>query len=142
MDEITISKGNYSLTVYAETIAENYSNKIFQITPAKTIANQSEGAETSKIVDLLRITHQMVIKGYITGTSEKTAKQVKSDLINIFKGGGINGGSATLEYDCDSFKGYIEKINIIEKPMDKPSNLPEEIVRYEVSITFLEGEQV
>jgi len=160
-NEITISKGSYQVTLYGVNIAENYSNKIFVITPATSIANQSSGGEKSKIVDLLRITHQIVIKGYICGsdTSDSqpaklngvaqnlTAKQVKNYLVKIFDGGGISGGTATLTFDPggseeESFNGYIEKLTFVEVSEDAPSSSIKDAARYEVALTFAEGIQV
>ena len=106
VNELTISKGAHSLTLYATTIAENYTNKIFVITPASSSGNQASGPSPVRIVDLLRVTHQLVIKCYITGSATKTAKEVKDDLVSIFEGGEIAGGTTTLVYDGDSLEGY------------------------------------
>jgi len=142
MNELTLEKGGYKVTIYSDTIAENYTNKIFLITPAQSVANQSLGINDVKIVDLLRVTHQIVIKGYISGSATKTAKEVKDDLINIFKGGGLDGGTTELVYDGDTIRGYIEKLNFVEKSADDPSTTIKDFARYEVAITFVEGVQV
>ena len=139
VSELTISKGAFSIILYATNIAENYKNKIFAITPSQSSSNQSNGPRDVSIVDLLRITHTLVIKGYIAGTDSKTAKEVKEDLINIAKGGGINGGIATLSYDGDNLTGYIEKINMVEQSEDSPPDTIRDNARYEVALTFVEG---
>jgi len=142
VSEITISKGSYSVTLYATDIAENFTNKIFVITGATSNENQSGGPSDPKIVDLLRITHQFVIKCYITGTSTKTNKEVKEELIEIYEGAGINGGTTSLVYDGDTFEGYIEKLNIVEKAEDNISTTIKDYARYELAVTFVEGDSI
>lgn len=139
VNELTIAKGAFSVTLYGDNIAENYVNKIFLITPAQSSANQASGVISTKVVDLLRVTHQIVIKGYLTGTDTKTNKQVKGDLVNIFKGAATAGGVTTLTYDTDAITGYIEKLTIIEKAIDNPATTDKELARYEIALTFVEG---
>jgi len=139
VSELTIVKGAFSVTLYSTIIAENYTNKIFLITPAQSSVNQASGAVDTKVVDLLRVTHQLVIKCFLTGTETKTAKQVKDDLISIFNGGGVAGGTTTLTYDSDEINGYIEKVNIVEKSSDDQSTAIRDEAKYEVSLTFVGG---
>ncbi|RLG13717.1 hypothetical protein DRN69_05170 [Candidatus Pacearchaeota archaeon] len=139
MAELTFSKNSISVTVYADTVAENFTNKLFYITPATNADNQASGPSDTIAVDLLRITHQFVIKGYITGTDSKTAKQVKDDFINIYNGAGTTGGTVSFVYDGDTFNGYIEKVNFVEKASDDPSDSIRDYAKYEVAITFVEG---
>lgn len=161
--EITISKGSYSVTVYASKagVADNYTNKLFQITPPQTKSNQTDGPSESRTVDLLRVTHQMVIKGFITGTSDKTAIEVKQDLVNIWKGAEAQGGEVSLTYDGNAsgfgsasdtnsnpISGYIEKVTFTDDAMDEPTDFVSakenysDIVKFGVSITFLEGVEI
>jgi len=141
MAEITISKGDYSVTVYATEIDEEYSNKIFNIIPPQSKSSQGSGPKDVKLVDLLRITHQIAIKrAYITASDTKTAKEVKDDLKSIFNGGDENGGEVTLTYDGDSFTGYIEKLGITEDANDEPDNYTgKDNAKYHIQITFIEG---
>lgn len=157
-NNITIAKGGISVIVHPAEVNDTFSNKLFIITPAQTKDNQADGPKTDKIVDILRVTHQMIIRGYITGTASKTAKAVKLDLINIWKGGGAAGGTVALTYDgnASSFgdtsatntnpiAGFIEKINFKDEAMDEPDDFtsaPEdyqEVSKYEVAITYIEG---
>lgn len=142
VNELTIAKGAFSVTLYSDNIVDNYTNKIFLITGATTSENQETGASDTKIVDLLRIVHQIVIKGFLTGSVTKTNKQVKEDLVSIFKGGGTAGGVTTLTYDTDAISGYIEKLTIIEKAMDNPATTDKELARYEIALTFIEGTNI
>jgi len=139
VNELTFAKGEKTVTVYTDTIAENFTNKIFIITPAQSSANQASGPKDNKIVDLLRIVHQFVIKGYIIGTVSKTVKEVKEDLVSIYEGAGTTGGVTTLTFDTDTYDGFIEKLNVVEKAEDSPATSIKDYARYEVAITFVEG---
>ena len=46
--EVTISKGSFSATIYANQVSEEYSNKIFLITPPQTANNQASGPKDVK----------------------------------------------------------------------------------------------
>jgi len=161
VNDITISKGSYSVTIYALEVNDNYTNKIFVITPAQGKSNQADGSKNAKIVDLLRVTHEIVIRGYITGTDSKTAKTVKQDLVNIWKGAATAGGTVSLTYDYNAkafgntsatntnpITGYIEKVNFKDVAMDEPSDLQSnpsnytDVAKFEVSITFIEGTSI
>jgi hypothetical protein len=151
--EITFEKGNYLMTVFSDTVAENLTNKLFYITPPQSKGNQGSGKKETKVVDLLRITHQFVIKGYICGSAttdtypaklsgaaqDLTAKQVKDYLKNIAEGGETAGGTVTMTYDGDTYNGYIEKLNFVEKAIDSIETSIKDAVWYEVSVTFVKG---
>ncbi len=139
VNDLTLAKGGITVTIYTDTIAENFTNKIFIITPAQSTANQASGQKDNKIVDLLRIVHQLVIKGYIAGTATKTAKEVKAELVSIYKGAATAGGVTTLTYDVNTYDGFIEKLNVVEKAEDSPAETIRDSARYEVAITFVEG---
>jgi len=139
VSELTVSKGSVSVTIYATDIAENYTNKLFLITGATTSENQATGPSPTRVVDLLRIVHQLVIKCYIAGSDTKTAKEVKDDLISISEGASTTGGTISLVYDGDTFEGYLEKLNIVEKAADSQVETDKEFARYEVALTFVEG---
>lgn len=143
VSELTLAKGGTTVTIYTVTVAENFTNKIFIITPAQASQNQASGPKDNKIVDLLRIVHQFVIKGYIASSATRTAKQVKDDLVSIYEGAGAVGGVTTLTYDSDNFNGYVEKLNVVEKAEDNPlDSSGKDYARYEVAITFVEGVSV
>lgn len=160
-NEITLSKGGITVTVHTEEVNDNFGSKIFIITPAQSSSNQADGPKDAKVVDLLRVTHTIVIKGNLVGTATKTAVQIKQDLVNIFKGGGAVGGTVTMTYDSNakafgntgttantSIGGYIEKLNFKEKSMDLPPDFAsskenyQDVAQFEVIITFLEGIKV
>ena len=144
-NNITLEKGELSVTVSTEIVTDGYANKIFSIVPAQSAANQASGPQDTKVVDLLRITRQIVIKGFIVGTDEKTAKEVKDDLVSIHKGGSTAGGVVTLTYDGNTIYGFLEKLTTVEKSFDEPSDFVSsyakylDVLKYEVSITFIEG---
>ena len=147
-NELIFSKGTYSVTIYSSSVAEGYTNKIFLIAAPQSQANQADGRKTVKVVDLLRITHDIVVKGYVVGTSTKTAKEIKDELVSIFNGGGTNGGVVSLIYNGTTYSGYLEKLTITEESFDEPDDFVtskenyDDVVQYEVAVTFNEGEAV
>jgi len=151
---ITISKGDYSVTLYPTEIPEEYANKLTILPIPQTADNQSSGAKDTKILDLLRLTHSFVIKAYITpsatgnagktqdsgGSTTLTAKECKEILKTIIQGAGADGGVCSLVYDSDTYEGYIEKCIFTEKAADDPSTRSSiEEARYEIALTFVEG---
>ena len=142
--EITIAKGAFSVIIYADNVIENYDNIIFSIKSPQTKQKQDTGPKTVKVIDLLRVTHTIVLQGYITPTATKTADQVKSDLISLFKGAGVTGSAATVTYSShpDSpLSMFLEKMTIIEQPIDyDPGTSDQEIMKYTVQIDLIEGE--
>ncbi len=117
------------------------SNKLFNISPARGTQEHSLGPDDAIIVNLLRVTRTLVMTGYVTATSTQTAKQVKSNIINIYEGitGGNNNKGVRLVYDGENIQGVIEKLAINEKPHDEPTSPPEEMIKYTVQITFTKG---
>ena len=148
---ITITKGNLTVTIQTQEVIDNFSNKLFLITPPQSASNQASGPKPVKIVDLLRITHTIIVRGLITpgddDSGSGSANSAKDDLITIYKGASVTGTTTSLIYDGDTFEGYIEKLTLTEKvgkPDDFDSNPTAypEVIGYEVSITFLEGTTV
>ncbi len=142
---ITIAKGTLSVTIHPQETAEEISNKLTVIPIPQTADNQATGTKDTKIMDLLRLTHTLIVRGYITASSTATAKEVKAQLINIIEGASINGGTCTLTYDSKPFKGYIEKFIITEKAQDDPVGAGytgTDHARYELNLTFIEGVSV
>jgi len=140
MAEITIAKGSYSVTVYADSISDGIKNKITVVPLAQTSQKQDTGTAGTLIVDLLRNTRTIMIKGSIVSNS------AKSDLINILEGGGTKGGVITLTYgdggNKSSFSGYIESVLITQESADEPSSPPTDFAKFTVQITFVEGTQM
>jgi len=137
VNECTLSKGAYTATIYSVEITEDLSNKLSVITPPTGKQNQDGGAKPSKVVDLLRITRKFLIKGYLTGNTDKAA------LINIIKGGGLKGGVVTFSYpdgaDATSFNVFIESSKIKQISTDEPDSASDDSIRYDIDITLVEG---
>lgn len=142
--DLTISKGSLTVTLQVFKFPEEYSNKLTVLPIPQTANNQASGPKDTKILDLLRLTHSMVIGAYISPNSSagKTAKQVKDDLKSIVTGANINGGTCELVYDGDTYHGFIEKLVITENPQDDPVGAgftDDSLMAYEVTLTFIEG---
>ena len=92
------------------------------------------------------MTHTLKIKGQLTPTATKSADDVRSDLISIFKGAGISGGAITVTYSShpDSpLSMFMEKLVIVEEPIDyNPAAGEEDLVKYDTSITLVEGVKI
>jgi hypothetical protein len=140
VSEITISKGAYTVTIYSVEVTDNFTNKLFPITPPTGVSNQDAGPKDNKIVDLLRITQEInITQGYITGTDALTAKQVKDQLISMFKGADLKGGTCSITYDGDTLEGYIEKLAFTEKSSDEPTTAPTDFAKYVVQLNLIVG---
>lgn len=144
-DDIVLSKGVYSVTIFTTKPTENFKNELKVIAPVKAPGSQSETLGPATVVDLLRITHTFVIGGYITATETKTAKRVKDDLVAIMRGGGQNGaGAVDLTYDGDNLKVFIKDLVIIKTPNDNASAgySGKDSGEYQITLTLTEGEGI
>jgi len=139
MSDITFTKGSNSVSIEVNNVAEEFKNKLITLTLTTSGSNQSGGAKATKVVDLLRITQQYVIKGYITAEDGLTAKQKVNKLKLIANGSGENGGTTTMTYDGDSITGYIESITITKEADDSVNETSIQVVKYQLAITFVKG---
>jgi hypothetical protein len=147
-DNIVITKSGteYSVTIMTSELVENWDNKISYIRPPQSKQKQDSGPKDTKVIDLLIITHTLVVKGTITPDDSNTSKTIKDNLIALFKGGGISSTPCTVSYDGDNYNMFIEKLMIVEKAGDyTPTSDSDEIStyintpKYEVSVTLVEG---
>lgn len=134
---ITLAKGEYTVTVYTDSVSDGIKNLLL-VLPTPTVSqSQDDGPEGTMIADLLRLTRTFLIKGYIISNS------VKSDLMKIVKGADIKGGETTLTYseggDSTSFTGYIQSCLVHHESSDEPSSPPSDHAKFTVNITFVEG---
>lgn len=142
---ITLSKGSFSVTIATTKPSENFKNTLQVLPPFQAQDNQDQGPKKSKVVDLLRISHSFVFGGHITATSDKPAKEVKDDLIQILKGAGVKGGGpATLTYEDDTFEVYVEDLVILKVLNDNAveNYTGKDSIEYDVTIKLVEGESV
>ena len=70
---IVLSKGSLSVTIYPNEIPEEYANKLTVLPIPQTASNQASGPKDTKILDLLRLTHTLIIKGYLTASATKNS---------------------------------------------------------------------
>jgi len=144
-DDITLSKGAYSVTLFTTTSAENFNNKLTILAGVVTPSKQEDGVKNPTVVDLLRITHALTLGCYITATATKTAKQVKSDLIAIFNGASVSSTPATLTYEDESFDVFLEDITIKKINNDNlvsTSYNGADAAEYNVTLKLVEGKLV
>ena len=159
-ENITISKGGYSVTIQAtDGTAENIKNtlKIIDSSGGTNESNQSTGPKNTITVDLLRIQESYHIEGNIVasatgtadlkkdtgGTTAVSAKQSKDNLREIIKGAGIDGGEITIKYEGSSILGYIE--DIVITPSYENINAVAggytgtDAAEYHVAVNFIKG---
>ena len=134
---IIISKGEYSVTVYTDSVSDGIKNQLLLLPTPTVSQNQTSGPDGTKVADLLRQTRTFLIKGYIENNS------VKSNLMKIMKGADIAGGEVTLTYseggDLTSFTGYIQSCLVHHESADEPASPPSDFAKFTVTITFVEG---
>ena len=140
--DIQFSKGSYSSDLHSDSVSEEFSNRLIVLKLPQSTTNQTSGKRDTKILDLLRITHQFIIKAYIAKNSTKSAKDQKDDLIAMANGAGTNGGVITMTFDGDSYEGYIEKIIATKESMDSPDTEADDEMKYILAITFVVGVEV
>ena len=142
MTNITISKGSITVTLQTTEINEDYGNSFRLIPMAQPSQNQTGGPKDQLVSDLLKITNTYQIRGHLTKTDTKTAKEIKDELKSIFNGANIAGGAATIVYDGDTLEGFLQKLLITKDAAQ--ANAPDQsgVVRYNVQITFVEGKAV
>lgn len=140
-NHITLSSGAYTVTLFTTMVEESYSKLLTTIAPPVSSAKWETGPKSTKIVDLLRVTHRFEINGYITATegsygsgdSSSTVAGKASDLAALFKKGGV----ITLTYTAasgTSFLVNIDKLNLKEVPTDSSTAL-----NYDVKMSLIEG---
>lgn len=149
---IILSKGNYSVTLQSVEVDRNYSNKVSDKIPTtREPQGQSLGPRDKIVIDLLDITHEMLVRGEVTPTASKTAKENVDDLISILKGASVSAGQGqemyiSVTYGTETFKMFMTKLAIKEKANDyDPDDDTDEkanyqdVSKYTVQITLLEG---
>lgn len=143
-DNINLSKGALSITLFTNDCTEGGENQITVLPIPTTKKNQPTGQKPTKVVDLLRITNTFHIIAYITAFGGKTGLQIKQDLKNLFKGAGIEGGSITLTYDDETFSVFAQKwvINKVHAPKTiTTSTTVKDVALYMCTLDLVEGVQ-
>ena len=144
-DDITIAKGSDSVTMFTKTSAENFKNALTVVPGVVSPSNQEAGVKVPTIVDLLRITHTMTFECYITQSTTKSAKQVKTDLISIFNGAAVESTPATLTYEDENFDVFPEDLVVKKINNDNvvaSSYTGKDAAEYQVTMTVVEGKLV
>ena len=138
--EITLSKGNYSVTIYTRQIEDGFKNQIFTVVVPKAKQTQDAGRSKPKVVDLLKITRSFRILGYIVNNTDK------KNLIKIIEGAEKKGGAITMTYDdggdTTTFSVFCESCIITQKAAGEPPSSPSDFAKFDVNITLIEGEVI
>ena len=143
-DDITITKGGLTVTIFTEIPTENLKNILTVVPPVQAIDNQDQGPKPPKVIDLLRITESYVMKGGITKDGATTAKVIKDRLRTIAKGANTKGGPAVLVYEDESINVFISDLVIKKVTNDNASAnySGSDSKEYDVTITMVKGESV
>ena len=144
-DDIILTKGGYSVTMFTTTSAENFKNTLTVIAGVVTPSNQNSGVKEPTVVDLLRITHTFTFECYITANTTKTAKQVKDDLTSIFNGAGVESVPAVLTYEDTPFNVFPEDLVIKKINNDDvvgSGYTGKDSAEYQVTMSVVEGKLV
>ena len=143
-DDITLAKGNLSITLFTTIPTENWKN-IFTVVPGFTAVDKQDNAPNkSKVVDFQRTVRTWVFECVITATASKSAKEVKDDLRTLFEGARTKGGPIVLTYEDDSYNVYFEDC-VLKGVRNDDALLTysgKDAAEYLVTITLLEGEEV
>lgn len=138
---IVFTDGTRTVTIGNIKIEEVLTKKLnAKITPPQSSSNYASGPKSTMLVDLLQIEHFFIITGVLAhslGTSDSNTnpKDKKTDLMNIFKSGGV----VTMSWEGDSFQVNLDgklSFNAIQNSgKDTTSNE----VGYDVMLTVIEG---
>ena len=144
-DDITLSKGGKTFTLWTVQDAENFQNKLVVKPAVITPKNQEDGAKPSMVVDLLMITHTFHFEGFIYHTTAKTALSKKQDLISIMEGARVNSTPIVLTYEGSTYNVFLEDLvikGILNDDAVAQGYTGDDIAEYRVSLTVVEGKLV
>jgi len=136
-DNITISKGGISVTIHTLEINDNYKNTLISFTPPQPKEKQATGPKTTKVIDLLRITHSMKIDGVLTNDTDR------NNLITIAKGANTRGGPCSVTYEGypgSPLSMFLEDLTITEVAREKDAISGN--YKYSVQFQLIEGTYV
>lgn len=92
---LQLTKGATTVNIEVTSLEENLANKMIKIAKPVTRPNQDTVAPSTIIVDLKRIDHQIIIKGWLKTDSVDTAWAKRNNLIGysplgiLFKSGDL-----------------------------------------------------
>lgn len=144
-DDITLAKGDISVTLFTVTDTENYKNILKVVPGVVSPDNQNTGVKKPSVVDLLRITHSLQFECYIVETDSVSALTTKNNLKSIFNGAAVNSTPATLTYEDSSIDVFIE--DIVIKGVNNDDAVAngysgEDSAEYHITLSLVEGKLV
>ena len=132
---ITISKSGVTDVFISVTKDEEILNKMLvKITPPTSSNNFAAGKKDTKMVDLLRIEERVNIDGQLATDSTDTASTKKTNLISMFKAGGV----LSMLYEGSTITGNMDKLQIDKVISDGLEPTVDE-TGYNVKFTFIKG---
>lgn len=138
-NNIILTKDGTQITIGTTSVEQVWNKTLTPITTPKTAPNQGieEGANTTKIVDLLlKAEKRLTVSGYVSkglgsGDTNSAAYDKKEDLKKVFFAGGV----ITMNWEGVDYTINMEKCTTNWKPSDGT----DEITKYPITFTALEG---
>jgi len=144
-DDITLSKGALSVTLFTTRDTENSKNTLTVVPSVVAPDNQDTGAKVPIVVDLLRMTRTYQFECYIVDTTAVSAISTKNNLKSIFEGAGVVSTPIILTYEDKSINVFFEDLVIkgIKNDDAVASGYSgEDSAEYQVTLTLVEGRLV
>lgn len=145
-DDIVLTKGAVSVTLFTVSDTENYKNMVKVIPGVVSPDNQSSGVTLPSVVDLLRITHTLQFECYIMETNATSALTAKNNLKSIFNGASVASAPVVLTYEDSSVNVWIE--DMVIKGVNDDNSITsggytgQDAAQYHVTLTLVEGKLV
>lgn len=144
-DNVGFNKGDTSVSIHTTRVTESIKNKLTIVPIAQASSQQGSDPKKNKVVDLRRLTLTWKVRGSITATETKTAKEVKDELRFIAKGAQVEGGTPVIMvYEDEVFNVYLEDLIIDKEPNDDTvtNYSGTDAQEYTVEVFAIEGEVV
>lgn len=132
--DVEIKKDEITVQLYADKIIQNLKKTLHKREIGRSKARWNLGPERI-IRDVLKITDDIVIQGWITGSDISAAMTVKDNLITIFKKGG--------KLDYFKWRGttytdyFMERLQIEDTPLVEGTGDNNAVrLRYTIGLTW------
>ena len=144
-DNITLTKGSNSVTIFWNKVDENLKNQLTIIPGVTSVDNQTSAPNPSQVADLQRSTYTYKVNGFITKSESpaESAKTIKDRLRVIFEGSRTAGGPIVMTYEDESINVFFEDLVISKEANDNTVDNYSgyDAKEYTVSLVLVKGEQ-